>query len=106
MLIIFYGFGRCNPDNNGIKISDFTDYFGHSLLNITACMDQVTSIPPLHFIVDGFNKEIRNINQSIILSRFDLDNVDFIINFSLIVLYTILIRILAYVILKTKSITK
>lgn len=106
VLIIFYGFGRCNPDHTALKLSDFTAYFGPSIMNITSCMEELTSLPPVQYIIDGFNSEIKTINQSIILSRFDLNNIDLFINFGFIIGYTIILRVLAYIILMSKSIAK
>lgn len=69
-------------------------------------MEQLTSLPPVQYILDGFNSEIKTINQSIILSRFDLDNIDLFINFGFIILYIIILRVSAYIILMSKSIAK
>ncbi|UXI15801.1 hypothetical protein NH340_JMT01744 [Sarcoptes scabiei] len=106
VLIIFYGFNRCNPDVSGLRLTDFTEYFGDSFANITTCTKQLTSLPTVEYVLDGFNNEIKTIEQSIILSRFELRNIDFVINFSLIIIYSLLLRILAYAILRSKSISK
>ncbi|KAH9406641.1 ATP-binding cassette sub- G member 1 [Tyrophagus putrescentiae] len=106
ILIIFYGFDRCGSSNNALKVADFTEYLGGGLLNISNCITESTSLPSIHFLIDSYNVEISKINQSIILSRFELRDVDLFINFGLIVGYTLVLRLLAYFALKWKSIAK
>lgn len=102
ILIIFFGFDRCGSATSALKVSDFAEYLGGGLLNVSDCVTETTSLPSLHFLIDSYNVEISKINQSIILSRFGLTDVDLFINFSLIVGYTILLRLLAYFTLKWK----
>ena len=106
VLIIFYGFSRCGTETNILKVSDFTEYLGGNLLNISSCITESTSLPSIGFIIDSYNEDIKKINQSIILSRFDLGDIDLFINFGLIVAYTAFLRLFAYFLLKWKSIAK
>lgn len=106
ILIIFYGFNRCGSGQIALKVSDFTEYLGGNILNISTCISDSTSLPDIHFIIDSYNEEIKKIDQSIILSRFGLGDRDLFINFSLIVAYIIVLRLLAYFVLKWKSIAK
>ena len=106
VLIIFYGFNRCGIESNMLKVSDFAEYLGGNLLNISTCITESTSLPSVNFIIDSYNEDIKKINSSIILSRFELGDVDLFINFGLIVAYTVFLRLFAYFVLKWKSIAK
>ena len=106
VLITFYGFDRCGASTNLLKVSDFAEYLGGNLLNISSCITETTSLPSVEFIIGSYNEDIKKINQSIILSRFELADKDLFINFSLIILYTVILRFLAYFILKWKNTAK
>lgn len=106
VLIIFYGFNLCDTKSNSIDYVGFVSSIDKSLFNVSSCISETTSIPSLKYIVDSFNNDFKKIDQSLILSRFGLNNLDLFINFSLICLYILILRILAYIILKYKTITK
>lgn len=106
VLIIFYGFNRCDNGDNALKLSDFASYFGPAIYNISGCIESTTSLPSFQAILNGYNRNIKKIEQSIILTRFGLKNMDMFVNVATMIVYIVTLRLLAYIILRYKSITK
>lgn len=106
VLVTFYGFNLCQTQTTLINFDEFSKNIDVKVWNISQCISESTSLPPIEYIIDSFNKDFGKIKQSIILSRFELNDIDLFINFGVMIVYIIVLRILAYLILKFRTILK
>jgi ABC-type transport system involved in multi-copper enzyme maturation permease subunit len=103
LILVIYGFNRCEKMMDKITVQQMKSELGVDLLQIDECFSYSDSLPN---ITQGFNKmnnHLMHRNPSQVLEFFLLEDNSLYINIILMIIYTILLRVLAYYVLKWRT---
>ena len=101
MLIIIYGFGRCSKNIIPLTMQDMGHEFGVDINQLNGCLDWADSVSNLtQNGLNSFNKFLVRQHPSRMLDYFALKESDLYIYISLLIIYSIVLRTLAYYALK------
>jgi len=103
LILVVYGFGRCKPNLNIITTQQLKVELGLDLAEIDQCFPENHSFPNITQELHKFNTYLSNSNPSKILEFFLLEENTLYLNITLMTIYTILLRVLAYYALKWKT---
>jgi ABC-type transport system involved in multi-copper enzyme maturation permease subunit len=103
LILVIYGFNRCEQMIDKITVQQMESELGVDLLKIDDCFSYSNSLPNITQGFDKLNNHLMQANPSHVLEFFLLENNSLYINIILMIIYTILLRVLAYYVLKWRT---